>query len=332
MGNDLGYDFTNTSPDIPLREFWRQNEHFADLFNTCMFDGRMVVDPDTLTDMDGNESISIFNSEFQKTIKRVRDVLKMSETGACYRILGIENQQAIHYAMPLRCMVYDTLTYLHQADVISRNNRKEKQFDSPDEFLSSFKKDDRLYPCYTIVIYWGERKWDGPRCLADMMEFGEGEPFREQFGDYPMKLLCVNETDGLKPETDDVFKLFTVVRELYRSGGTDLPDVLSDVNVEVAYIASLVTGTTAQYGRAIAEARKNRKERLDMCDAVSKAFMKAKMEAMAEGKEEGKAEGELSLLYKLIKSGKLSVEEAADSIDQTADGLIRQLQSLGLKL
>ena len=293
-----------------------------------------VVNPDTLTDMSGDDSLSIFSSEFQKTIKRARDVLKMSSSGECYRILGIENQQAIHYAMPLRCMVYDALTYLHQADVISKKNRKEKKFDNLDEFLSGFKKEDRIYPCYTIVIYWGERKWDGPRQLADMMQFGTDSRLQEHFKDYPMKLLCVNETDGLEPETEDVLKLFTAVRELYRSGGEDLPEILSDVNLEVAYVASLVTGTTAQYGQAITEARKNRKERLDMCEAVNNAFTRVMMKGVekgkAEGKAEGIAEGQLLLLHKLIKNGTLTLEKAAESAETTTEELKNGFHTLGL--
>lgn len=325
------YSFTNVSPDIPLKEFWKQNDHFADLFNTCMFNGKTVVDPRKLSDMNPDESVSILSAEFQATIKRARDVLKMSETGECYRILGIEDQQAIHYAMPLRCMVYDALTYLQQANMKLKQNRKEKKFATLDEFLSGFKKEDRLYPCYTIVVYWGEKAWDGPRSLEDMMEFGGDLGFQSQFCNYSMKLLCANETEELRPENDDVWKLFTAVRELYQNGGKNLSSILSDVSVEVAYIASLVTGTTAEYGKAIMEARRNRKERLDMCEAAKKAFMEVKAEGKAEGREEGRAEG-IQALYKLIKKGGLSVADAADSMEMTEEEFCQVVQEIGLTL
>ena len=70
---------------------------------------------------------------------------------------GMEHQQHIHYAMPLRTMIYDSLSYLRQAEEISRRNHREKAWGDRDEFLSGLKKDDRLIPCYTAVLYW-ERK------------------------------------------------------------------------------------------------------------------------------------------------------------------------------
>ncbi len=39
-----------------------------------------------------------------------------------------------------------------------------------DEFLSRMKKDDKLNPVITVVFYYGEKIWDGSRCLHDMFE------------------------------------------------------------------------------------------------------------------------------------------------------------------
>ena len=38
------------------------------------------------------------------------------------------------------------------------------------EFLSGFRKTDRLHPCITLVLFWGE-KWDGPTDLYDLLDF-----------------------------------------------------------------------------------------------------------------------------------------------------------------
>ena len=46
-------------------------------------------------------------------VQKVRDELKyltaMTDERAAYVILGIENQDAVHYAMPVKNMVYDAL-------------------------------------------------------------------------------------------------------------------------------------------------------------------------------------------------------------------------------
>ena len=38
-------------PDTILKTFWRDNERFADLFNTVLFKGNSVLDPDELQPM-----------------------------------------------------------------------------------------------------------------------------------------------------------------------------------------------------------------------------------------------------------------------------------------
>lgn len=285
------YSFTDVSPDIPLKEFFNDNEHFAELFNSYLFRGENIVIPEELQDMNPEVSSSIFGKEFQKTIKRARDVLKVSQTGEYYRILGIENQQAIHYAMPLRIMIYDALTYLQEMKKITAVRKKESDFANVEEFLSGCKKEDKLHPCYTIVIYFGEKKWDGPRDLAEMMDIKSDDPMKKYFSNYPMYLLCINELEKIPKETGEVSQLFTAIHGTYKTGGRDLPKVLSKVNLYIAYITALVTKTTDEYAEILTEAMQNGEESINMCEAAEKAFRATREEGRAEGIAEGIAEG-----------------------------------------
>lgn len=38
-----------------------------------------------------------------------------------------------------------------------------------EEFLSGLRRDDKLIPIITAVVYFGEEPWDGPRSLYDML-------------------------------------------------------------------------------------------------------------------------------------------------------------------
>ena len=76
-----------------------------------------------------------------------RDLLKfaamMQDSHANYVILGVENQMEVHYAMPVRNMVYDALQYDKQVAMIAAANRRNKRFFSGTmrnngEFLSGF--------------------------------------------------------------------------------------------------------------------------------------------------------------------------------------------------
>lgn len=50
--------------------------------------------------------------------------MKVRCRGKQYMVIGIENQQMIHYAMPLRCMEYDVREYSRQLRSLKEENRK----------------------------------------------------------------------------------------------------------------------------------------------------------------------------------------------------------------
>ena len=88
-------------------------------------------------------------------------------------LLGNEGQEHVHYAMPLRVMGYDYGTYKKQYDDKARSYRENKDgrkgMDS-DEVLSGLKRADRLVPVITLVVYYGERPWDGAMSLRLWLE------------------------------------------------------------------------------------------------------------------------------------------------------------------
>ena len=82
----------------------------------------------------------------------------------------MESQAHIHYAMPVKVMLYDIMNYAAQISAIKKKHRNNRQEDeTSEEFLSGFHKEDRLVPVITVTIYWGEKDWDGPRTLEEMI-------------------------------------------------------------------------------------------------------------------------------------------------------------------
>ena len=76
-------NLNNSSPDVQIQAFFRDNERFADLFNSCLFKGERFVRPEQLRELDTNVSASILSEKFQATLKRTRDVVKFSGDGTC---------------------------------------------------------------------------------------------------------------------------------------------------------------------------------------------------------------------------------------------------------
>lgn len=184
--------------DIVSHGFMTDNEHFADAFNFAIGDGKKLIKPEDLVDVDITEEAIIDTSDGLFTSRKYRDVVKRAvvkrDNKASYVILGIENQSNIHYAMPVRNLLYDALNYSSQADKKAKNNREKAKNLSRAEFLSGFKKTDKLKPVITLTINLSNRKWDGPIRLSEILEDIDPQ-IKKYFNDYEMLLIDPHRID-----------------------------------------------------------------------------------------------------------------------------------------
>ncbi len=162
-------------PDTILKNYWKDNGRFADLFNAVLFDGKPFIkpeEPEELDDADTDESSILEHREFVQSIQASRDIIKTRKKslahGVEFVLLRKESQEHIHYAIPLRVMGYDYSTYKKQYDA---NARKYKASDgmTADEYLSRMKRTDKFYPVITHYLRWKfpktKRKRAGHRIL-----------------------------------------------------------------------------------------------------------------------------------------------------------------------
>ena len=164
--------------DTVTKAFMRENTVFADAFNYLIFNGKKVIQPEQLQELDTTELVQLIakgKNNKNESVQKYRDILKaaviMEDENADYLLLGIENQTEIHYAMPVRNMIYDALQYGNQVAAIAAQNVKEKKAPTRAEFLSGFYKADKLRPVITLVLHFGANPWDGATSLHEMMDF-----------------------------------------------------------------------------------------------------------------------------------------------------------------
>ena len=192
--------------DSKAKEYLSDNTRFSEICNYVLFDGEKVIKPEDLKECDTTEVLSVFGIDKKQIVKQKwRDLLKrvsVKHTGQMYVILiGAEAQTDIHYAMPVKTMIYDALNYGEQVNEAKKRHRKNKDYRSSDEFLSGFTLDDKLTPVITITLYLGTTQWDGPRSLAEMMPQMD-ERILPFINDYRINLLNPLEiTDFSKFET-----------------------------------------------------------------------------------------------------------------------------------
>ena len=187
-------------PDIALKEYWRDEEHFADLYNAVLFGGKQIILPQDLAEGDADVSHVLECEKAVANIKAFRDIIKIAKHskkhGVTLAILGIENQELVHYAMPLRVMEYDAYSYKKQYEELAGQYADSAER-TDDERLSKMRKTDKLVPVITIVIYYGERPWDGAKSLKEMLKLPAG--MEVYVNDYPMHLVEIRE-DEVKEE------------------------------------------------------------------------------------------------------------------------------------
>ena len=137
--------------DLVEYTYLSDNVRYADLFNGVLFGGKEVIVPERLQ---GEDTKLVLSSEDGKK-GRYRDVIRKYESGVSYTILGVENQEVVDYTMPFRIMEYEFGEYSKQIAEIRKVHRLLEDT-SGAEYLCQYKRMDRIYPCVTLVLYWGE--------------------------------------------------------------------------------------------------------------------------------------------------------------------------------
>lgn len=66
--------------DTVLKNYWNDNEQFADLFNAVLFDGECVIKPEELEDIDTEESTILEHRDYAESINASRDNIKVSKS------------------------------------------------------------------------------------------------------------------------------------------------------------------------------------------------------------------------------------------------------------
>ena len=178
--------------DTETKAYLSNPEHFCDVFNFWLYQGRQVIRADDLKELDTAVIALPYGVDAKEPIQKFRDVLKlyaaMQDKRAIYLMLGIEAQTETHYAMPVRNMLYDAMSYTKQIAEAALSYRKSEERLPKAEYLSGFRKEDRLMPVITLTISFSPEPWDGPASLHEMLTIDDKEILR-YVADYKLNLL-----------------------------------------------------------------------------------------------------------------------------------------------
>lgn len=296
--------------DTVTKEYMRGNKVFADAFNYLIYGGEQVVKPALLQELDTTEIAIPFaldeeENTTEEAVQKYRDVLKstvvMQDSKASYILLGVENQTDVHYAMPVRNIIYDALQYGKQVSEVARRhkNQGDGKGHNRGEYLSGFYKEDRIRPVVTLVVHFGGDKWDGPLSLYEMMDL-EDEKLLGFVQDYRIFLI-----DPYKLTTDDLEKFSSSLGDVlgyikYSKDKNALSKFLNDSQVmimdnDAARVIRDITNTPIYVPDGKGE--------IDVCQAVKDMIY----------------EERILTLIELVRDNSLSIEKAAAKANMTVE-------------
>lgn len=275
MGKDEGW-----------KKYFHDNGRCADLINGVGCHGEQVVNPGDLQDEDPTSH------------KRSRDVLRKVALGTSFMIVGIENKEGMDYELALRNMIYDASDYEKQLGKIQKEVRAEKGL-TPGEYMYGFKKDSKLNPLATFVLYAGKEPWDGPRCLHDMLDFTDvPKSLQKIVSDYKINVIDIRQFENTDVFQSDLKQVFDFIR--YSDDKVKLLDLVEhdDYYKEMDEDAFDVV-TKYTNSKELVKAKNYTVEggKNDMCKAIQDLMT----DSREEGREKGRKEGKCLMIINMLK-------------------------------
>lgn len=256
--------------DIALARYFEDEDRYADLINGFVFRGEPVISGENI--LDKNTRITGFV------------------------VIALEHQDQIHYSMPVRVMLEDAAGYDEQMRRIQKKNQKVKGLDKG-EFLGSFRKEDRLNAVFTIVLYYGEKTWDGAKDLYSLINFDEvPEMLKDLFNNYRLHVLEVRrfkDIDQFNTDLREVFGFigFSADKTAVRNYVAENQDSFEQLS-EDAYDVIAVMAHSKEL-EDVKERYRKKGGKINMCEAIRGMIEDGRLEGRREGKLEGRREGEL---------------------------------------
>ena len=248
--------FKVPSTDIALKDFFSDNKVYASVFNDFLFKEDLIY-PDELEPIDTAYQETVIAKAKPEKIYRYRDCLRRTKYGHLL-IVGIENQDKIHYAMAVRKMLYDALSYSSELGIYGSKDVDKTEW-TVDERLSNVPRGVKVTPVITVVFYTGENRWDGAKSLHDMMDIDDKiKPF---VPDYPLYVIDLGHDKDLSFSNEDLEEIRIFLSSIY-NGTADV----SKYEVKSSTVA--LAGILANDNKLYTLANETKGGKRQMCEVL----------------------------------------------------------------
>ena len=324
--------------DVNVNIWLSEKKRFANLFNGVIYGGRQVILPEDLEEVNPVSSVSVKNRTGKtKNMKKYRDIIMKWRNQATLVLLANESQDKVHYAMPHKVMLYDGMDYETQIrnnwkNFNDRRKQNKKAGQSLEhltagEYLSRFRKKDRLIPIISLVFYYGSEPWDGPVDLYDMFQLEgtkeENEILEKYLPNYKINLVDAERLKDVEKFSDDLQVILTMLR--YRDSKEELTDYINENKKffqNVDYETSQAMKAFLNMKQIPGEAE-HKEEMIDMCKAIQEMYDDGVKDGIQQGVEQGRTE----LLKEQIQR-KLKKEKTPDQIAEELEESVEVIEKI----
>ncbi len=278
-------------PDIQLKKFFEHNDRFLSLFNAYFYQGESVLKEEYLSP-DDSEVVKLVASNHIDVIRRYKE-------NEYFALFVLENQSKVDYGMVVRVLRYISLLYERELRKASPNNYT--------------PKGTKLPMVRAIVLYTGEKEWDGPRKLSDMILDENGQKIKlDPAEDFFLNLIELNKDVSYNLNNQCVQDFMDLVHQLYDTtihlGDTDR--VYQRDAVLAAYSI-----TKDEQLKLILEQEEGG---VKVCEAMRKLFQDERNKGRVEGRAEGRAEEKIETntinLRSIMVNLNLNADQAMDAL------------------
>ena len=222
--------------------------------------------------------------------------------------------------MPIRVMGYDHYSYNKQYNDRKNYYKKSNIKLKDDEFLSGIRKTDKFLPVITLVLYYGENDWDGPKSLYDMLVIPDR--IKSFVGNYPINIIQMRDSHLLFHNQYNV-DLFTVMSIVYdmNKDRQERKQLLSQyetnqpIDDSVIDVVASITKMNINYNKA------GERKMCTLWDEVRE-----------EGREEGLSLGREIEIFMSVQEGDYGVKRGAEKLAITEAEFIERMEKAGYKL
>lgn len=303
--------------DLTEKEYFREPKRFADLGNAILYGGKQVIMPEDLSEA---ETEYFYFDESDTKSCTVDVAKKWVVKNVIVSLIILEGQSDTDYKMVFRSLITDALAYNEQLKARIKKHKEDKDLSTGAEYISGISKNDKFYPVVNIVVYFGAEKWDGARCLHEMLEINDDlKPF---VNNHRINLFDYHDYDNF-----DMFK--TQVRLVFKA--------LSCSNDKVKFRENFITDKEVVDGETlrlvgtllnvkniekyIEKDEETGEERGYMCKALEELLEDERIEGREEGREEGTALNEIGLVIKKVAREK-NINQIIDELESTEEKIL----------